>query len=486
MTAATDYDYIIVGAGASGSVLANRLSVTPGARVLMLEAGPVDLDPRIPNPDCWTQLQGSELDWAYRTEPQAELGERVIDHPRGRVLGGSTAINAMVWLRGDAADFDGWGLGPEWSSQALWPLYELVESIDDTGTGLGLVPRNMHPWSQTLVAAAGELGHPANPDFNRTGLTGAGYYAVTRDGDGRRSAVNAYLAPARGRASLTLLTEARVRRLLIEDETVIGVEYTLRDGTAQIARSSGEVLLAAGVIGSPHLLFCSGVGAADELRRHGLPVHVDLPGVGANLQDHIAVSVGFAAAKPNPAPSRSGLGDAGLFVGATETSRAPLHLWLGPSTDQPGRTFSLGVGITHPASRGRLRWSDAGEPVLAPDYLAAAGDLETLVDGLALIQQVAETAALRGLWTGPAPEVFLASRDTLAKYIRATVGTQFHPIGTCRMGVDDLAVVDPRLRVRGLANVRVVDASVLPEITTGGPQAPTYVLAERAAELIRA
>lgn len=473
------FDFVIVGSGAGGAVLAKRLSARPDVRVLLLEAGPhCDVDPRVDDPAQWANLQGGDIDWAFRSSPQPNLADREIPIPRGRVLGGSTAMNAMLWLRGDRRDFDTWKV-PGWSADELWPSFDHTESTED---GLGVTRlTGRHPWSAAFVEAALDTGYGYNRDFSHGNLSGAGCYTVSRMDGRRRSAWSGYLKPVADRSNLTILTGATALRVLLHGDRVTTVEY-LHDGRRHTAAVEREVLLAAGVLGSPQLLRASGIGPGQALHDHGVTPLLDLPGVGENLHDHVAVSVTLTAARPDPATARSGLGETGLFVGNGSLPR--FHLWLGTSTDPAGRTFTLAAGLTKPASRGRINWRDDGTPIPDPGYLTAHRDRDDLAEALSAIAELADSSALRSLTGDALPTVLTADTSTRTEYIRDHAGTQFHLVGSCRMGTDELAVVGPDLRVRGLTNLRIVDASILPEITSGGPQAPVYAIAEHAARLL--
>jgi choline dehydrogenase-like flavoprotein len=485
------HDYVIVGAGAAGCVLAARLSADPAVSVLLLEAGPHTDDERVRDPNRWAELAGSRYDWAYWTEPQHRLSGQPMQWPRGRMIGGSTAMNAMVYLRGMPGPYGYWAqmAGDDWAYPALRPFFELVEAgPDHDGVGLRMTRRDdSHPWCEAFVAAAKELGFGFNADLDRNGSAGVGYYTVTRTEDGRQGAADGYLAPAASRPNLTIAPQSCARSLDVAGDHATGVRYISADGVERTARASRELIIAAGVIGSAHLLLLSGIGPAQTLRRHGIPVRIDLPGVGRNLHDHLAVSVRFPSANPDPVRTGSGLADAGLFAGSAGHDESDMHLWLAPTPGADDESFTVAVGITRPLSRGLLTLAsrDAGDaPLLQPSYLASDKDLGILVAGLRLITEIAGTHAIQALRKDPQARALSSDTRSLERFVRANASTQFHPVGTCRMGCDELAVVDPELRVRGLENVRVVDASVIPSITTGGTQGPTYAIAEKAAVLI--
>ena len=510
------FDYVVVGAGAAGSVVASRLSENPAVTVLVLEAGGEDTDPRIHQPSSYRELPGSDLDWNYRTEEEPHLGGRRIAWPRGKVWGGSGSLAAMVYVRGHPRDFDEWeAMGnPGWGWDDVLPWFRKAENYErgpsalhGTGGPQNVAdPRWVPPLSLAFLEAAVQAGLRRHDDFNGDAQDGASLYALNQKNGERHSAAAAYLRPVLHRRNLTVLSHALATRVLVEDDRAAGVTY-VREGREREARATREVILCAGAIGSPQLLMLSGIGPAGHLRSLGIPVVRDLPGVGENLQDHPRVAVtyesrkelGFATAadreralreysRDRAGPlSSSGVG-AGAFVRTSAHEETP-DIQIIPTANPDANTWSLHVALMRPKSRGsvRLRSREPGaHPLIRARYLSDERDLDVLVRGLAIARRLAGQNALaeyrgRELSPGPGPQ----PGDDLRPFVRENATTFFHPVGTCRMGADPRAVVDHELRVHGVPGLRVVDASVMPALVGGATHAATVMIAEKGADLVK-
>jgi len=525
------YDYIIVGAGSAGCVLADRLSASGRHRVLLLEAGGADRSPWIHIPLGYGKhFTNPRVNWLYTNEPDPATGNRRIAQPRGKVLGGSSSINGLVYIRGQREDYDHWRqLGNDgWSFDDVLPYFRKSEdqqrgADDYHGTGGPLAvsdPAAPHPLCEAFIAAAKAAGYPRTDDFNGPHHEGFGYLQLTTRNGRRSSAATGYLRPARRRKNLTVVTGAHATRIRFEGARAVGVDY-LRRGRNHTARASGEVLLSGGAINSPQLLQLSGLGPAQHLREHGIEVIADMQGVGDNLQDHYNGRLMYRCSEPVTLNDVVGnlprgaieamryvfLRQGFLTMGAsyaagflrTDPAVASPDIQAGLalfSTDKVGdglhpfSGFSVIVRLLRPESRGTVTLKSADPldaPAIRPNFLHSPRDREGLVAGFKAMRRVMQAPVMQRFIDSeyaPGPEV--TSDGDLLEFLRQRGGTSFHPVGTCRMGSDDQAVVDPRLRVRGIAGLRVVDAAIMPAIVSGNTNAPTIMIAEKAADMILA
>jgi choline dehydrogenase len=518
-------DYVVVGTGSSGSVVAARLSADERKQVLVLEAGPKDNDRRIHTPVTWLQLFRSKFDWDYLTEPQPELNGRRIYWPRGKTLGGSSSLNAMTWVRGFAADYDEWAehAGHEWTFSRVVEYFTRIEKLegarepDEGSIGPLYISRQRSP-HRSMVAAWLAAVRQSGYVIERPNLPepqGFSQVVLTQRRGARWSAADAYLRPALRRKNLKLLTEATVTRVILEGTRAVGVEFQ-KNGRRQFVQARREVVLCAGAVNSPQLLMLSGIGDREQLRSHGIEVVHHSPQVGQNLQDHLGTvlefqaqrDTRFAAGKPmqlaNYLIRRRGMlsssaGEAYGFVRSRADLALPdLELFFGPGpffdeglAEPPGHAFTFGPILVKPHSRGRIALRSAdptAKPIIDPRYLSDSDGIDraAMMEGLRVCAKIADAPPLKDL-LGPMLRPLGATEiceETLESAVNDEARTFYHPVGTCRMGTDPASVVTSRLEVRGVQGLRVADASVMPTIIRGHTHAPSMVIGAKAADLI--
>ncbi len=533
MQGEASYDFIVTGAGSAGCAVAGRLSEDGRFSVLLLEAGPSDSYPWIHIPLGYHKtFNNPKVNWMFDSEPEPELNDRVMYQPRGKVLGGTSSINGMVYMRGNSADYDEWRQrGCEgWDYDSVLPYFKRAEdnvrgADGFHGTG-GPLKVSDHRWQPTLAKAmhdaAVQAGIPANPDFNGATQEGVGYYQTTINKARRWSSARAYLGNAKQRRNLTVATRAHATRVLIEGGRAVGVEYRTPAGLTS-ARATREVIVSGGVYGSPQLLMLSGLGPAAHLQQHGIPVVRDMPGVGSHLHDHFNTYVGYRCSQPVTmndlaisfprrlmAAAQYALGGTGplasmgLFVGALIRSdrrleRPDLQInmfaWAVKDRNrhgvvpQPFSAFGLSPVHLRPDGRGTVRLKSP-DPLAAPEirfnFLKSAYDFQALIEGMRICREIARQPALKPfiveeILPGPA----VTGEAELKADIRARGVSNLHPVGTCRMGREADAVVDPQLRVHGIDALRVADASIMPSIVAGNTNAPSIMIGEKCADMVR-
>ena len=517
------WDYIVVGAGSSGAVVAARLSEDPGVRVLLVEAGGSHRHPNVMIPAAFAKQFHTARDWDYTTEPEPHLEGRRLYQPRARSLGGCSTMNAMIYIRGNRADYDGWAAegATGWSYDELLPLFKRSEhnsrgaSRFHGADGPMFVedPRDPNPLSVRMVEAAVEAGHVANDDFNGDRQEGAGLYQVTLRRGARWTTADGFIRPAAKRANMTVRAKTLVTRVVIEGGRAVGVEVAGPSGR-EVLRAEREVVLSAGAFGTPHLLMLSGVGPADHLREHGVEVVLDSPNVGSHLMDHPmfllnveTTATGTLAEAERPlqlvrflAQRRglltSNIGEVGVFLHTRDNDPAPDIQLIGAPAffwehgagvyDKPA--YGIGVSLVGPRSRGEVRLKSADPTVLPAvrfDYFSDPADMESMLAGIAAARAITATARMKPVTVKEVHFESAVSRSDLESAVRRTVEHTYHPSCTARIGTEADGVVGPDLRVHGIDRLRVADASVFPTVTHGNTHAPTLVVGEKASDLIR-